>query len=240
MANQTKVEHVYPDLFIPKLLSGVPFAPAQIRGTVLGILGRLQNEPTIDFRADTKGYKAGVTPAERLDALKRLWRWINPHSNHAEIAPLITAIEVELGPSGVMALADETRLALELIAEQNARRAVQAKEWEERQRVREQTQQEVAKAAPIVAPPVAQEKPSVMLDKPETASIVEAVTETVPESFEALIDSRTECVGAQAATPAHNKQEGVCAFCGGACEGEGCTEIDGQMVCATCSKEWGN
>jgi hypothetical protein len=254
MADQTKVGLVYPDLFAPKLLSGVPFAPAQIRGTVLGILGRLQNEPAIDFRPDMKGYKAGVTPAERLDSLKRLWRWINPHRDHAEIVPLMTAVEAELGTSGVTELADETRRALELIAEQEARRAQQTKDWEERQRVRdletaqqEQSRLEAAKAAPIVVQPVVQEKVSVMLDKPETASIVEAVAETVPESFEALIDARTECVGVRSAltecppvTPPHNAQETACAFCGTACEGEGCTEIDGQMVCGTCSKEWGN
>ena len=250
MADQTKVELVYPDLFVPKLLSGVPFAPAQIRGTVLGILGRLQNEPAIGERQPRlpgdgiKGYKEGVSPSERLDALKRLWRWINPHRNHAEITPLMTAIEAELGTTGVAALADETRRALELIAEQDARRALQAKEWEERQRVRdieaaqqEQARLEAAKAAPVVVPPVVQEKASVMLDKPEPASIVEAVAETVPESFEALIDARTEC---PPVTPPHNAQETACAFCGVPCEGEGCTEIDGQMVCASCSKEWGN
>ena len=204
MADQTKVELVYPDLFVPKLLSGVPFAPAQIRGTVLGILGRLQNEPAIGERQPRlpgdgiKGYKEGVSPSERLDALKRLWRWINPHRNHAEITPLMTAIEA---------------------AQQ------------------EQSRLEAAKAAPVVVPPVVQEKASVMLDKPEPASIVEAVAETVPESFEALIDARTEC---PPVTPPHNAQETACAFCGVPCEGEGCTEIDGQMVCASCSKEWGN
>lgn len=238
MADQIRVERVYPDLFKPKLLSSVPFAPATIRGTVLGILGRLLNEPAIDFRPDAPGYKAGVTQAERLDSLKRLWRWTNPHRDHAEIAPLTAAIEAELGTSGVAALADETRQALELIAEQNARRAQQNKEWEERQRQRdlEATQQASVKVEPV-APTVVQEKVSVMLDKPEPASIVEAVAETVPDSFEALIDARTEC---PPVTPAHNTQETACAFCGSACEGEGCTEIDGQMVCGSCSKEWGN
>lgn len=118
-----KVEHIPKDIYGKGFLCDVTFDPPEQRGTVLGIMGRLLNEPAIkegDPRPGPDFYKGGVTPDERLVYLEKLWRILRPVAGCDEAKPLFEAVACELsedwGVDMVALIAAEEKAAAEAAA----------------------------------------------------------------------------------------------------------------------------
>jgi hypothetical protein len=225
------VEQVYPNLFAAKLLHSVPFAPDERRGGVLGLIGRLANEPAIPEDGRVSGgsaYKGGVTPSERKSSLLKLWGWLTPHSGNEEAIPLLNAIKEEMDTIDSNAIpAYEEGLVKQAKdqADAKAKSIVLKAEMAERQKQREAEEDRRAKARLIPAVVVA----PVVVPVIEPVKVEESVIEEeAPNTFEELIDGRTEC------TPVSEAETFVCIACNGVFKNDEKMILDGQQVCQSC------
>jgi len=219
------VEQVYPNLFAAKLLHTVPFVPDERRGGVLGLIGRLANEPAIPEDSRPSGsaaYKGGVTPKERKANLLKLWGWLTPYRGNGEVAPLLDAIKEEMETVDPSAIPEyEETLRLQAEAQEKAReqslilKAQMAERHREREAEEERKTKEAAMPKPMPVPVIA-------------PVIAPVVNEEIPESFEELVDGRTECA------PASEDETFHCVACNGEFPLDQKMTIDGQHVCQSC------
>ena len=155
-----RAEQVFEDVYEIGLLCDVPFDPPKKRGTVLGILGKLRNEKPISEDEERRiigSWKKGLTPSERIDALKILWKSLLPNHKHESVVNLVNSILTELYEhdiSIVPALIEEARLKdLEDAkrAKENLRRKA---EYEAREKSKAQTFAKPKAVEQIVEVPV--------------------------------------------------------------------------------------
>jgi len=129
-----------------KFLTEVAFNPREVRGTVLGLIGRLKHEPAIEKREETGAYKAGVTPLERKEILQKLFRLLSPVQGETEVQKLFMAINAELERVWEInmseMLAAEARVAEAAEAQREANKLRREAELDKRREQEQEKEQE--------------------------------------------------------------------------------------------------
>lgn len=125
-------------LYNIKFLADAPFDPPEMRGRVMGLIGKLRNDPEIPEETpedERDMVHRGLKPSERKASLDQLFRTLFPAQGHETCHKLMMAIHEELVSLGINmfdVLAAEEEKARQVKEQREAERAKREAEREAR------------------------------------------------------------------------------------------------------------